>query len=55
MKAIYDKLRASLERRFSLCALVSDEDFQKQAVFFLPREPRRNVILESGSCDSRKR
>ncbi|MCK4389107.1 MAG: hypothetical protein KAV83_02560 [Desulfobacterales bacterium] len=35
MKAIYDKLRASLERQFSLCELVSDEDFQKQIVSFL--------------------
>ena len=35
MKAIYDKLRACLERQFSLCELVLDEDFQKQIVFFL--------------------
>ena len=35
MKAIYDKLRACLERQFSLCELVLDEDFQKQIVSFL--------------------
>ena len=35
MQTIYDKVRASLKRQFSLCKLVSEEDFQKQVISFL--------------------
>lgn len=35
MQTIYDKVRASLKRQFSLCRLVSEEDFQKQVISFL--------------------